>query len=416
MTYEEFPLRPAILLAGFLLTISLSAPLAGETLLIRGAKVYPSPSAEAIPSADILISQGRIASISPTGSKPQSSKSADREIEGSGLVAVAGFWNSHVHFTEPHWLGAAQQPPPKLEAQLREMLIQYGFTTVVDTGSAPGNTLALRKRIEDGLLGPEIHLYGGNFVAKGGSPAYLEVQLPELLSTEQARATATAVLDLGLDGLKIFTGSYLGEGQVAHIPLPLVQAVVETATARGVQVLSHPQSREGLETAIEGGVAVLTHTAPSSGPWSPELTRRMVTADLAVIPTLKLWRFELERAGRPPEVVDAFQRLGVEQLRTFAVAGGEVLFGTDVGYMDDYDPREEYQRLHEAGLDFRQILASLTTAPASRFRGNPAAASILEPGQPADLVLLAEDPAQTPEAFANVRTTIRGGRVLFQTP
>lgn len=410
-------MRPLTLLASILFALSLSSPLAGETLLIRGAKVYPSPNVEGIPSADILISEGRIVSVSPSSAgASRSSVSADRKIEANDLVAMAGFWNCHVHFTEPHWLGAARQPEEKLAEQLRDMLTRYGFTSVVDTGSAPGNTLALRHRIDNGLPGPEIHLYGGNFVTKGGSPAYLEVQLPELHSPEQARAAAAEVLDLGLDGLKIFTGSYLGEGRVAHLSLPLVKAVVEAAEARGSQVLSHPQSLEGMETAIDGGVAVLTHTAPEAGEWSPEFTRRMVRAEMAIIPTLKLWRFELERAGRPAETVDAFQRAGVEQLRAFAAAGGEVLFGTDVGYMNDYDPREEYRKLHEAGLDFHQILASLTTAPASRFRDEPSAASTLEPGQPADLVLLARDPARDPEAFAAVRYTVRGGRVLFQAP
>lgn len=407
-------MRPVTLFASILFALSVSVPLSGETLLILGAKLYPSPGAEAIPSADILISEGQIVSISPTSGQPRVSISDDRRIEANGLVAVAGFWNCHVHFTEPHWFGAAQQPEAKLAGQLRDMLIRYGFTSVVDTGSAPGNTLALRRRIENGLPGPEIQLYGGSFVTKGGSPAYLEVRLPELHSPQQARVAAAETLDLGLDGIKIFTGSYLGEGRVAHLSLPLVEAVVDVAKTRGALVVSHPESREGLETAINGGVTVLVHTAPSSGAWSPQLARRMVRADMALIPTLKLWRFELERAGRPPETVEAFQRAGVEQLRTFVAAGGEVLFGTDVGYMNDYDPREEYRKLHEAGLDFHQILASLTTAPASRFRDDPVAASTLEPGQPADLVLLVEDPSQDPEAFATVRYTIRGGRVLFQ--
>jgi hypothetical protein len=35
--------------------------------------------------------------------------------------------------------------------------------------------------------------------------------------------------------------------------------------------------------------------------------------------------------------------------------------------MNDYDPTDEYALMAEAGMTFRQILASLTTAPAERF-------------------------------------------------
>ena len=54
-------------------------------------------------------------------------------------------------------------------------------------------------------------------------------------------------------------------------------------------------------------------------------------------------------------------------MRAYAQAGGQILFGTDVGYMTDYDPAEEY-RLMARALTPMQILASLTTAPAARWK------------------------------------------------
>ena len=393
-----------------------SSSVLADTLRITGAKVYSSPGKEPR-TADIHIVDGRIAGWVAEDDRRRSDPQTGFEtIDATGLVAVAGFWNCHVHFTEPHWQGAADQPSEKLQGQMETMLIRYGFTTVVDTGSAPRNTFAIRRRIEEGVPGPDILMYSGNFVAKGGSPAYLEVKLPELLSPEQAKAAAGTVLDYGVDGIKIFTGSYLGEGRVAHLDLPLVHAVTDHVHDRGKLVLSHPQSRQGVVAAIEGGVDVLTHTAPSSGSWAGELAERLVAAEVGVIPTLKLWRFELERAGRASEEVEAFQKRGVDQLKAFAEAGGQVLFGTDVGYMTDYDPAEEYRKLAEAGLDVDQILAALTTAPAERFRGDRKRASKLEVGQPGDIVLLGSDPAGSPDAWVDVRYTIRGGRVIYRAP
>jgi len=101
---------------------------------------------------------------------------------------------------------------------------------------------------------------------------------------------------------------------------------------------------------------------------------------------------------------------GVAQTRAFAELGGQLLFGTDVGYMTDYDPTEEFVYLQRAGLAPAQILAMLTTAPAARFGRAPTGR--LAPGLAADIVVLDGDPAQDVRAFAKVRTTMRDGRVI----
>jgi imidazolonepropionase-like amidohydrolase len=79
-----------------------------------------------------------------------------------------------------------------------------------------------------------------------------------------------------------------------------------------------------------------------------------------------------------------------------------VLFGTDLGAIDP-DPSEEYALMSRAGMSFRQILASLTTAPAERFGGQ----ARIAPEMAADLVAFKD-------SFAAVRYTIRSGRVIYQ--
>ncbi len=68
-----------------------------------------------------------------------------------------------------------------------------------------------------------------------------------------------------------------------------------------------------------------------------------------------------------------------------------------------------------AGLDWRQILASLTTNPAERF-GHAQRKGRIAVGMDADLVVLASDPATDPAAFAGVTFTIRGGRIIYRAP
>jgi imidazolonepropionase-like amidohydrolase len=65
-----------------------------------------------------------------------------------------------------------------------------------------------------------------------------------------------------------------------------------------------------------------------------------------------------------------------------------------------------------AGLDWREILASLTTAPAERF-GEAGRRGSVTPGMDADIVVLAADPAVDVKAYAKVRYTIRGGRIVY---
>jgi imidazolonepropionase-like amidohydrolase len=83
-----------------------------------------------------------------------------------------------------------------------------------------------------------------------------------------------------------------------------------------------------------------------------------------------------------------------------------------VGYLPDYDPMDEYVLLAGAGLGWREILASLTTAPRARL-GEEARRGRIAPGLDADLVVLARDPARDVRAFSDVRYTVRAGRIIY---
>ena len=82
-----------------------------------------------------------------------------------------------------------------------------------------------------------------------------------------------------------------------------------------------------------------------------------------------------------------------QQLEAFSRAGGQVLFGTDVGYIQQFDTSEEFTWMSRAGMSFQQILASLTTNPAQRF-GYATHSGRIAKGLDADLVVLSADPAQ----------------------
>lgn len=134
---------------------------------------------------------------------------------------------------------------------------------------------------------------------------------------------------------------------------------------------------------------------------------------MALVPTLKLWPWELGRLGVPAVAIERTQANAEAQLRAFVDVGGQVIFGTDVGYMTDYDPTDEYVLLQRAGLGFAAILTTLTTAPAKRFHAGSGAGTIAG-GSPADLVAVDGDPAAEIRSLARVRYTIRGGQIIFE--
>src|SRR5262249_7544856 len=123
----------------------------------------------------------------------------------------------------------------------------------------------------------------------------------------------------------------------------------------------HPSNSAGARAAIEGGVDILAHTFPSEldgRPWDRALPRMMLERKMALVPTLKLFPMELRKAGLPDRVVETVLGIARDQLRAFSEGGGQVLFGTDVGYITDYDTTDEYVYMQQAGLSYAQILAS----------------------------------------------------------
>ncbi|PYM69513.1 MAG: hypothetical protein DME10_23595, partial [Candidatus Rokuibacteriota bacterium] len=251
-----------------------------DALAILGARIYPSSSEPPIANGAVIATDGLITSVGPRdGVRVPAGATV---LDGAGLSVTAGFWNTHVHFTEAKWRPAESVPAAELTAALRAMLTRWGVVRVVDTGSLPPNTLALRRRIESGeVAGPQIMLASGSFVPVNGSPFYLlPSRLPELTSPEQAERAVDWILDLGgIDAIKLFTGSVASRQSIVVMPVEIVRAAVGAAHRRGKLVFSHPSNNAGALAALEGGVDVLAHTFPS-GEWERELPRRMREANM----------------------------------------------------------------------------------------------------------------------------------------
>ena len=388
-----------------------------DDLALTGAKIYTSPTEPPIENGSILMRDGLILSVGPNSTIkiPHSAT----VIDCKGMVITAGFWNSHVHILPPELLHAQDTAAKELNQQLDTMFNRWGFTTVFDIASVLDNTLALRRRIEKGeLRGPRILTVGEPVWTI--EPVYVRdflrennVHIENTRTPEQAIALVRDHAAKGADGIKLFAGSDQGHGEVALLPLLIAKAAVDEAHRRHLPVFAHPSNVDGVRIAIDSGVDVLAHTLPQSPPWTSEFVQQLKRANLSLIPTLTLFDVEGRKQNVPePELTNWIGQM-VDQLRAYSQAGGDILFGTDIGYTNHYDTTLEFTLMSQAGMDYKQILASLTTNPARKF-GDSMHRGLIAKNMKADLVVLAADPANDPTAFAKVRVTIRSGKVLYK--
>jgi imidazolonepropionase-like amidohydrolase len=386
-------------------------------LALTGAKIYSSPADPPIENGSIVMRDRLILSVGPSSTIkiPHSA----RVIDCRGLVVTAGFWNSHVHILAPALLHVQDSDPKQLDQQMDTMFNRWGFTTVFDIASVLDNTLALRRRIESGeVRGPRILTVGEPIWTI--EPVYVRdflrqnhMHIENIETPDQAIALVRDHVAKGANGIKLFTGSDQGHGQVALLSVATAKAAVDEAHRHGRPVFAHPTDVDGVRVAIDSGVDVLAHTLPQSPLWTPEFTQQLKRANLSLIPTLTLFDVEGRKQNIPDQQRTAWMAQMVDQLRAYSEAGGDILFGTDIGYTDHYDTTLEFTLMSQAGMNYKQILASLTTNPARKFGDSDRTGRIAK-NMKADLVVLSADPAQDVTAYSKVRFTIRNGKVFYK--
>ena len=383
----------------------LSVPLAAQNVVIRDATVYTAPNVPPSLHTTILIREGKIAALGTNVPTPAGMMA----LPCNGCTVFAGFWNTHVHFTGPQWEGARNRSSQELTRDMQAMLTHSGFTTVVDVASDPSNTTALRSRVQSGeVAGPRIYTSGFGLYPPHGIPFYLDdlpekvrAKLPQPDSPAAAIQAVRANQEQGSDVVKLFTGSYLTPDNITHMPLEIAKAAAQAGHDHQQLVFAHPSDLQGVQVAIESGVDVLAHAPDTIAGVNADLLEKMVSRHMAMTPTLKLFSGSSH--------IDKIRDIVAQ----FHDAGGRLLFGTDTGFLTDYDISEEYHQLQLVGLTFRDVLSMLTVNPSAEFHLESHAGR-LRVGYDGDLTVLHDDPSGGDlRKFAHVLYAIRAGKVIF---
>lgn len=378
---------------------------------LTNAKIYIDPYTPPIENGTIIINGNRIEKVGSGLSIPANT----RKISLTGKTILAGFWNNHIHLMEPQWLATDSLSDMQLSRQFDSLLTSYGFTHAVDMAALEaGNLTRLRKRLEAGnVTGPSLLFAGVPFAPPKASPFYIApYKIPELSTIQEVEQHIKTQFGYGADVIKIWSASPTGK-EVIKMPDELIQTAASITRQHKKVLAAHPTNLEGAEQAVNNGVNLLVHTAPDDRKPLPEsLLKKMIEKKVALIPTLQLNKWDLEINGIPAEN-NPLLLTAVGQLEQFHQSGGTVLFGTDLGYMTNYNPRDEWMLMQKAGLSYLEILATMTTNPA-QFFGKGKDYGRVATGYLADLVVLEEDPATSIEALSNVFCVFKHGKQIYQ--
>jgi imidazolonepropionase-like amidohydrolase len=284
-----------------------------------------------------------------------------------------------------------------------------------DVGAPMAGGRPLSSAVRDELGGKPGQPYirvAGTWIGKTGYPdMWVTVDGPGV------RAAAIAQLDMGTDLVKLYMDAP-GRSPDAPFTVDDVRAAVEAVHARGAKVTAHSGYLAGARVAAEAGVDSIEHGFELDDGVARTMAANGVTlvSTLSVFPsweafarTTAIERFTSAegraRAAKRKESayvsVAAAKRAGVRIATGTDFGGGSVRAGFLAG---------EVELLVEAGLEPHAALAAATWR-AGDLLGIDHAGRI-EPGMPADLVLVAGDPLSDPRALWRVWAVYqRGARI-----
>ena len=420
---------------------------------VRGALTGPR---------DIVIDRsGRIAAFeSPTAGRP-----SDR----SGLVAIPGLIDTHVHALG--LLADVEPTPADLPWILRQQqhnlraFLHAGVTTIRDLG-APLHQIRLISRLArwGWIASPRILCSGPVLTVTGGYPDFvpplpfaLEATLGPIAihvrSLGHARSVVRSLSRDRVDCIKVMcqsAGYDDARSPLRIMPRPWRAAIIAEARRVGLPVVAHHiylgDLLEDLDLPYDG----LEHI-PIDAPLPDEAVTRIAERRVPISTTMMTYgiidhldefaRLLEQPAGRFEPVPAAFLREMIHRIRT----GGEVpTIGRMVIATGSLHQRESVRRLSQAkavlvnGTDqggaitppgnpswelTDMVRAGLTPAEAFRTATVDAARAIgrpdlgrLQPGCMADVVLLApgSNPLERIDAIHNVTAVFKAGRLVYR--
>lgn len=416
----------------------LAHPVSGS-LLVRNARVFDSASATLGAASDVLVQDGKIVSVSPTG---QGDARADQVIDAGGKVLLPGLFDMHAHFDR--WSGGLQ--------------LAAGVTSVRDMGN---DNATLQQIMADERAGT---LLGPRIVAAG----FIEGE------SQQSARNGYVIKDLA--GAKEAVDWYAANGypQIKiynSFPKDILKETVAYAHAKGMRVSGHIPVFLRAQDAIDAGYDEVQHInqlmlnflvkpdtdtrtlerfyLPARGVADLDLDSKPVQDFIATLaskkividPTLATFEFIRQRDGEispifagiedhiPPDVQrsrraaemdipddataagygKSFDKM-VEFVGRAYKAGVPIVAGTDE--VPGFTLQHELALYVKAGLTPAQAL-QVATRNGAEYSRVADRLGVIAPGKQADMILVDGDPTADIADIRKVATVIKSQTVYY---
>src|SRR5690606_32599687 len=310
--------------------------------------------------------------------------------------------------------------------QMLEQALMFGVTTVFDMFTDEGFAAQMREEQAAGEANYRADMLSAGTLATvaGGHGTQFGLDIDTLEGPEGAEQWVADRIAAGADYIKvIIEGGEEMDLDLDTLDRETVTAIIEAAHAEDMMVVTHVQTLEAAQMAIEAGTDGLAHMFSDALP-SQELIDQMVAQDVFVIPTLAVFQSigvddpvdtslmdderiapyltptDLQSLQNPYHRYETLSyanaRDGVAQMHE---AGVPILAGTDApnpGTAFGASMHRELVLLTEAGLTPAEALAAATSVNAETFGLDDRGRIAL--GMRADLLLVEGDPTQDIEA------------------
>lgn len=361
-------------------------------MIVRAGMLYGGSLAKPRRNADLVIENGAIREVRDAAG------AADLEAE----CVMPGMVNAHVHLEmsgepDPMVLVNATSPLQRMVRAVAnaQNALRAGVTTVRDVGGSEMIPILVRDAIAEGrIAGPRMRAAGKVLCMTGGHGWFLA---REVDSPWDARKGVREQRKDGADCIKLIaTGGVLTKGAVpgvAQLHEDEMRAACDEAHRHDMRVAAHAIGTEGIKNALRAGVDSIEH----GHMLDDEAIELFKKSGAYLVPTLTAPTCILEnaeRGGQPDYVVRKAREVNEHMLRNIRrafEAGVKIAGGSDAGTPFNYHQAyaEEVILMHELlGMTPQQAVHAATAAAADLIglhRG------VLEPGEPADALLLDRD-------------------------
>jgi imidazolonepropionase-like amidohydrolase len=379
----------------------------------------------------ITVTNGRITSISDLAATTLSAGTLVTDLGDRTLLP--GLIDMHVHldslaeiggyrgleYTDSFWAMAAVK-------NAREML-DAGFTTVRNVGSANYNDVGLKQSIDEGYaVGPRVVPAAHALGATGGHcdetflpPSYARKSIGVGDGEQQLRQRVREQRKYGAEVIKVCaTGGVFsrntepGQQQLSESEL---RAIVEEAEQWGLKVTAHAHGAGGIKAAVRAGIDTIEHASlvDDEGIKLAAARKKPVYFSMDIFNT-DYTQSEGKKNGvldenlRKDREIAQIQR---DNFRKSHQAGVKMVFGSDAGVMPHGTAAGQFKYMVQYGMSPLQALQAATLNGA-RALGREKDVGAIAVGRFADMIAVDGDPLKNIRILENVPVVIKDGAIV----